>query len=112
MSHRISTDSAQFVPRLCLLQSDYTWNTSKTENNFFYSGLLQHKNDDDDDDLENNLTIRASLAFRDGLFLLKGPKGPSLHQVTDYLAQGPKGSFPAPRDGLFLLKGPNGPYVS
>ena len=65
-----------------------------------------------------HLTIRAWLAPRHLLFLLKGPKDPSVHPVTYYfysrarrtlpctpsltiLTQGPEGSFRAPRHLLF-----------
>ena len=57
------------------------------------------------------LTIRASLAPRDALFLLKGPKGPFVHPATQYFYSRAKGPFHVPRDALFLLKGLKGPSV-
>ena len=56
MSHRIYADSAQFVPRLCLLQP-YSMPKARTKRTPLHSWLLQHINDyddDNDDDLENN----------------------------------------------------------
>ena len=43
------------------------------------------------------LTIRASLAFRYLIFLLKDPKGPSLHPVTHYFCSRARRALPCPR---------------
>ena len=48
------------------------------------------------------LTIRASLAPRDWLFLLKGPKGPFVHPVTDYFYSRALRALPCnPRQTIF-----------
>ena len=58
-----------------------------------------------------HLTIRASLAPRDALFLLKGPALLAPRQAL-FLTQGPEGHFRATPDAIFLLKGPKGPFFA